>query len=172
MASDWSVRLTAEAQAGLDDLLKHEGEECHQEALEAIQDLAEDPSPAGSASMRNANDYYLFYVCHKRWRVIYRVFSGQSAILVDRVGRGPQSTAASIGGEVYWRANARPGAANFASGIFNAEGLQSPAAWPQQKPCLGLPKINVSLMNPPPEGGLRLRVIVCALSGSQWVYHG
>ena len=89
MASEWSVRLTAEAQAGLDALLGQESEECYYDALQAIRDLAEDPTPAGSVRMRKTKDYYRFYVCHKRWRVIYRVFFGLRRILVDRVGPRP-----------------------------------------------------------------------------------
>jgi ParE toxin of type II toxin-antitoxin system, parDE len=89
VASDWSVRLTAEAQAGLDELLEQEGEECYNDALQAIWYLVEDLTPAGSVRMRKTRDYYRFYICHERWRVIYRVFFGQLRILVDRVGPRP-----------------------------------------------------------------------------------
>jgi len=89
VASEWSVRLTAEAQSGLDELLEQESEECYRDGLQAIGDLVENPTPAGSVRMRKAKDYYRLYICHRRWRVIYRVFFSQRSILVHRVGPRP-----------------------------------------------------------------------------------
>jgi mRNA-degrading endonuclease RelE of RelBE toxin-antitoxin system len=89
VASGWGVEITAPAQAGVDQMLEEEGEDCYRATLEAIEDLATEPTPSDSLQMRGTKDYYRIYVCRNRWRLIYRALFATSKILVIRVGPRP-----------------------------------------------------------------------------------
>jgi mRNA-degrading endonuclease RelE of RelBE toxin-antitoxin system len=85
VAGAWTVSLPPDVQAQLDVLLESEGEPCYDEAMDRIADLREDPTPVDAIPLKKTRDHYRFYVCKKRWRVIYRVFFKQRTILIVRV---------------------------------------------------------------------------------------
>jgi mRNA-degrading endonuclease RelE of RelBE toxin-antitoxin system len=91
VAAAWIVNLPPDVQAQLDMLLDSEGKPCYDEGMDRIADLREEPTPTDAILLKKTRGHYRFYVCKKRWRVIYRVFFKQRNILIVRVR--PRGTA-------------------------------------------------------------------------------
>ena len=80
-AGMWKVRTRAEAERDLDLL----PDAVRSEALDAIEDLAEDPLPTDSIPLRGYTHRYRIKFYSNRYRIIYDVLEKQRAIRIFRV---------------------------------------------------------------------------------------
>ena len=87
MAGSWRVTIVRSADAELDALKGN----LRDEALDVIADLADDPFPPDSASMRRNNRCWRLKFDARRWRILYRVDERRRTVTIFRIR--PRGTA-------------------------------------------------------------------------------
>lgn len=83
MDTEWKVSLLPSALSELDRL----NDSVRAQAIQSIEDLAEDPFPAGSIPLRGHQHLYRIRFYRDRYRIIYRVSEIQRSVLVMRIRR-------------------------------------------------------------------------------------
>jgi mRNA-degrading endonuclease RelE of RelBE toxin-antitoxin system len=86
MATSWKIEILPAAEKDLDAL----DDALRREALEAILDLAEAPTPPDAIELRGLRNHYRIAFGNRRYRIVYRLSKRAKTIFVIRVR--PRST--------------------------------------------------------------------------------
>lgn len=80
-SEEWDIEILPLAYSDLDQL----DDSVRSEAMEAIDDLGEDPFTYNAEKMRGWDDLYRIYFSGNRYRIVYRVSEKRRRVIVWRV---------------------------------------------------------------------------------------